>query len=513
MPEEVQIELLDGPREACGVFGAYSPTQHISHLIYFGLFALQHRGQESAGIATSDGETVTVFKDLGLVAQVFDETILAGLDGHVGIGHARYSTTGSNNWANAQPAHRQVGSTSVALGHNGNLTNTAELAVALGVSGATTDSDLMAEGIAQALDDERSDSRGLEVALMEVAPTWKGAFSLVLMDQGRIVGLRDPNGFRPLCLGSMSDGGWVLASETSALDLVGATFVREVAAGEMVVIDANGVKSYHPFEHIQPGLCVFEFVYFARPDSQMYGRSIHAARHEMGRILSEENPVEADVIVPVPESGIPAAQGFAAKSGIPYTDGLVKNRYVGRTFIEPTQMLRDQGIRLKLNPIPENLEGRRVVLVDDSIVRGSTTQKLVNMVPSLASRSKFGVRTAAFGALLWLAIVPLTLYRFTVSKPHELIMQFPMKKVPVLRLDTKSQSSFLAPFKRKSKVLFNGRRRACPQEGVLKDPGNQLRPLIFGPIRDIAVAYGQCASVQWKGPGNGIEQRRLACSV
>lgn len=380
MPEEAQIEVLDGPREACGVFGAYSPTQHISHLIYFGLFALQHRGQESAGIATSDGETVTVFKDLGLVAQVFDETTLAGLDGHVGIGHARYSTTGSNNWANAQPAHRQVGSTSVALGHNGNLTNTAELAQALGVSGATTDSDLMAEGIAQALDDERSDARGLEVALMQVAPTWKGAFSLVIMDQGRIVGLRDPNGFRPLCLGSLNDGGWVLASETAALDLVGAKFVREVAAGEMVVIDANGVKSYYPFADVRPGLCVFEFVYFARPDSHMYGRSIHAARHEMGRILSDEHPADADVIVPVPESGIPAAQGFAAASGIPYTDGLVKNRYVGRTFIEPTQMLRDQGIRLKLNPIPESLEGRRVVLVDDSIVRGSTTRKLVSMV-------------------------------------------------------------------------------------------------------------------------------------
>jgi amidophosphoribosyltransferase len=375
------ITLLDsGPHEACGVFGVYSAKQRVSHLIYFGLFALQHRGQESAGIATSDGETVTVFKDLGLVAQVFDEHALAGLDGHLGIGHARYSTTGSNSWENAQPTHRQVGNTSVALGHNGNLTNTAELADALGVSGATTDSDLMAEGLARAIDDERSDSRGLELALIEVAPTWKGAFSLVIMDQGRMVGLRDPNGFRPLCLGSLDEGGWVLASETSALDLVGATFVREVAAGEMIVIDAAGVKSYYPFETVKPRLCVFEFVYFARPDSQMYGRSIHAARSEMGRILHSEHPVDADVVVPVPESGIPAAQGFAATSGIPYTDGLVKNRYVGRTFIEPTQMLRDQGIRLKLNPIPEAVAGKRVVLVDDSIVRGSTTRKVVAMV-------------------------------------------------------------------------------------------------------------------------------------
>ena len=368
------------PGEACGVFAAYSVTQRVSHLIYFGLFALQHRGQESAGIATSNGETVTVYKDLGLVAQVFEESSLAGLDGHLGIGHTRYSTTGSNTWANAQPVHRQAGITSIALGHNGNLTNTAELAARLGITGATTDSDLMAEDLARAIDDERSDGRGLEMALHQVAPTWQGAFSLVLMDQGRIIGLRDPNGFRPLCIGSLPDGGWVLASETAALDLVGARFVREVAAGEMVVIDAAGVHSYHPFAEVKPGLCLFEFVYFARPDSQMYGRSIHAARTAMGRRLAAEHPVEADVVVPVPESGIPAAQGFAAASGIPYHDGLVKNRYVGRTFIEPTQMLRDRGIKLKLNPIPESLEGRRVVLVDDSIVRGSTTRKLVEMV-------------------------------------------------------------------------------------------------------------------------------------
>jgi len=380
VPEEASLSLHHGPREACGVVAAYSATQRISHILYFGLFALQHRGQESAGIATSDGETVTVFKDLGLVNQVFDESALAGLDGHLGIGHTRYSTMGSNNWANAQPAHRQVGSTSVALGHNGNLTNTEELAESLGVSGATTDSDLMAEGLARAIDDNRSDARGLEMALMKVAPTWEGAFSLVIMDQGRIVGLRDPNGFRPLCLGSFPDGGWVMASESSALDLVGADFKREVSPGEMVVIDAGGPKSHYPFDQTSPGLCLFEFVYFARPDSHMYGRSIHGARREMGTRLAIEHPAEADVVVPVPESGIPAAQGFAAASGVPYADGLVKNRYVGRTFIEPTQMLRDQGIKLKLNPIPESLDGRRVVLVDDSIVRGSTTRQLVSMV-------------------------------------------------------------------------------------------------------------------------------------
>jgi amidophosphoribosyltransferase len=380
VPQEANVTFMDRPREACGVMAAYSTTQRVSHILYLGLFALQHRGQESAGISTSDGETVTVFKDLGLVNQVFDESTLAGLDGLLGIGHTRYSTTGSNNWANAQPAHRQVGNTSVALGHNGNLTNTEDLARSLGISGATTDSDLMAEGLARAIDDNRSDARGLELALMNVAPTWEGAFSLVIMDQGRIVGLRDPHGFRPLCLGSLEDGGWVLASESSALDLVGATFVREVSPGEMVVIDAGGPKSYYPFPEINPSLCVFEFVYFARPDTNMYGRSIHGARHEMGRILSFEHPADADVIVPVPESAIPAAQGFAAASGIPYADGLVKNRYVGRTFIEPTQLLRDQGIRLKLNPIPETLRDQRVVLVDDSIVRGSTTRQLVAMV-------------------------------------------------------------------------------------------------------------------------------------
>jgi len=378
--EEGAVQLTDGPREACGVFAAYTPRQRVSSLIYFGLYGLQHRGQESAGIATSNGETVTVFKDLGLVSQVFDEPALAGLDGHLGIGHTRYSTTGSNNWANAQPAHRQVGATSIALGHNGNLTNTSELAERLGIKGATTDSDLMAEGIARAIDDERSDDRGLEMAILDVASTWEGAFSLVIMDQGRIVGLRDPHGFRPLCLGALPEGGWVLASETAALDLVGARFVREVAAGEMVVIDAGGVHSYQLTQTPAPGLCLFEFVYFARPDSQMYGRGIHAARRQMGEALAAEHPAEGDVVVPVPESGLPAAQGFAAASGIPYADGLVKNRYIGRTFIEPSQSLRDRGIRLKLNPIPDNLRGKRVVLVDDSIVRGSTTRKLVQMI-------------------------------------------------------------------------------------------------------------------------------------
>ena len=363
--------------EACGVFGIYAPGSQVSTTIYFGLFALQHRGQESAGIATSDGQTVTVFKETGLVAQVFSEVDLASLEGHIGIGHVRYSTTGSNSWENSQPVHHQIGNTSIALGHNGNLTNTGQLAT--GTAGVTSDSALMLELIAAEVDDARSDGRGLELALHKVLPRFEGAFSLVVMDQGRLVGVRDPHGFRPLSLGRIA-GGWVLSSETSAFDLVGATFVRDIEPGEMVIIDAGGVRSFHPFPTVASKLCVFEFVYFARPDSRLFGQTVFSARQEMGRALAGEHPADADVVVPVPESGIPAAQGFSERSHIPYADGLVKNRYVGRTFIEPTQMLRDRGIRLKLNPIPSTFEGNRVVLVDDSIVRGSTTRQLVRMV-------------------------------------------------------------------------------------------------------------------------------------
>lgn len=331
-------------------------------------------------MATSDGETVTVFKDMGLVAQVFDESSLAGLDGHIGIGHTRYSTTGSNCWENAQPVHRQVGSTSIALAHNGNLTNAADLAARYERTRGTTDSELMVEAIARAVLDDRSDGRGLEMALVEILPTFQGAFSLAVMDQGRLIGIRDPNGFRPLCLGRLSDGGWVISSESAGLDILGARYIRDVAPGEVVVIDATGLRSLFPFQSTDPRLCLFEFVYFARPDSMLYGRNVHSARHEMGRRLAVEHPVEADVVVPVPESGIPAAQGFSLESGIHYADGLVKNRYVGRTFIEPSQLMRDRGVRLKLNPIRSTLEGKKVVLIDDSIVRGSTTRQLVNVV-------------------------------------------------------------------------------------------------------------------------------------
>jgi amidophosphoribosyltransferase len=368
------------PGEECGVFGVYAPGQQASQLTYFGLFALQHRGQESAGMAVSNGETTMVSKDMGLVTQVFDERTLAALDGHLAIGHTRYSTTGSTVWDNAQPAYRQVGEAAVALAHNGNLTNTVQLAETLELDNVT-DSELMLEAISREVDATRSDGTGLFQAVMKVAPSFEGAFSLTIMDQGNLVALRDPHGFRPLCIGQLPDGGWVVASETAALDILGADFVREVEPGEMVVINASGLKTYRPFKITpDPKLCVFEFVYFARPDSHLLGRNIHAARQQMGRILADESPVEADVIVPVPESGIPAAQGFAEVSRIHYADGLIKNRYVGRTFIEPSQMLRDRGIRMKLNPIPDTLAGHRVVLVDDSIVRGSTTRQLVTMV-------------------------------------------------------------------------------------------------------------------------------------
>src|SRR6478609_9185803 len=376
---------------ACGVFGVYAPGQDVAHLTYLGLYALQHRGQESAGIAVSDGQTITVSKDMGLVTQVFDERRIAPLEGHLAIGHVRYSTTGSSSWRNAQPIYRSVGDAGFALGHNGNLTNTLDLAERLGMLpglapgdsavglDSTTDSALVAELIAHEYGAEgRSDGRDLELALLQVLPQLAGGFSFVMMDEAHLIGVRDAHGFWPLVLGRV-EGGWVLASETAALDIVGAHFVREVEPGEMIVIDASGVRE-HRFASPDPKLCLFEFVYFARPDTSLYGRSVHAARQRMGEELARQAPVEADMVMPVPESGIPAAQGFARASGIPYGDGVVKNRYVGRTFIQPNQKQREQGVRLKLNPLAENIRGKRLVVVEDSIVRGTTLRQLVSML-------------------------------------------------------------------------------------------------------------------------------------
>ncbi|MGQ0802926.1 MAG: amidophosphoribosyltransferase [Actinomycetota bacterium] len=381
--------MAEGMREACGVFGVYAPGHPVANLSYLGLYALQHRGQESAGIAVSDGETVTVVKDMGLVTQVFDERRLAPLDGHLAIGHVRYSTTGTSNWRNAQPVYRSVGDAGFALGHNGNLTNTAQLAQSLGMlpgmaaaqdlADSTTDSDLVGELLARAYAPEgRSDGRDLETALAHVLPDLAGAFTFVLMDEAHLIGVRDRHGFRPLVLGRI-EGGWVLASESAALDIVGAHFVRDIEPGEMVVIDAAGVRERR-YAEATPKLCLFEFVYFARPDTKLYGQSIHAARQRMGEELARQAPVDAEMVMPVPESGIPAAQGYARAAGIPYGDGLVKNRYVGRTFIQPSQQLRGQGVRLKLNPLPENIKGKRLVVVDDSIVRGTTTRQVVSML-------------------------------------------------------------------------------------------------------------------------------------
>jgi amidophosphoribosyltransferase len=364
------------PGEACGVFGISGSGLDAARLTYFGLFALQHRGQESAGIAVSDGETLTVYKDMGLVAQVFDESTLAGLIGSLAIGHTRYSTTGSSVWENSQPVFHHIGGNGIALAHNGNLTNTLELAAALGPVPSTTDSELMTAAIAEHMDGNGND---LIAALEATLPRFEGAFTLTVMDRDHLVGIRDPHGFRPLCLGATSDG-WVLASETAALDIIGARFLREIDPGEMVVIGLDGPRSLRPFDPVPNKLCLFEFVYFARPDSILSGRTIHEARQRMGEMLAGQAPADADVVVPVPESGIPAAQGFATVTGLPYSDGLVKNRYVGRTFIDPAQSMRDRGVRMKLNPMPRVLDGKRVVLVDDSIVRGSTTRQLVQMV-------------------------------------------------------------------------------------------------------------------------------------
>jgi amidophosphoribosyltransferase len=378
----------DAPRDFCGVFGVYAPGQPVAQLTYAGLYALQHRGQESAGLAVSDGDTITVVKDMGLVTNAFDSRTLAPLQGHLAIGHVRYSTTGSSSWENAQPIYRSVGEAGFALGHNGNLVNTASLALETGTltGTVTSDSDVVAELVSARIvadgEGSLSDGRDLERALMKVLPTLQGAFSFVLMDDAHLIGVRDPNGFRPLCLGRLP-GGWVLASETPALDIVGAHFVRELEPGEMVVIDATGApRSLHPFppEAVDPKLCIFEFVYFARPDSQLYGKTVHMARQRMGEQLAEQAPVDADMVMPVPESGIPAAEGYARRSGIPLGSGLVKNRYIGRTFIAPSQNERDQAVRMKLNPIRENIAGKRLVVVDDSVVRGTTQRALTRML-------------------------------------------------------------------------------------------------------------------------------------
>jgi amidophosphoribosyltransferase len=372
-----------GPQDQCGVFGVWAPGEEVSKLTYFGLYALQHRGQESAGIATSNGKKLLVYKDMGLVSQVFSESALESLVGHVAIGHTRYSTTGSSSWRNAQPTLGKTASGTVALGHNGNLTNTAELLEILRANypdqsdneitgGNTTDTAVLTALLAGNPDNS------LENTALELLPKVKGAFSLVFLDEQTLYAARDPQGVRPLVLGRL-ERGWVVASETAALDIVGASFVREIEPGELIAIDENGLRSKQ-FAATKRAGCVFEYVYLARPDTSINGRNVYDARVEMGRTLAREYPVEADLVIPTPESGTPAAIGFSEESGIPYGHGLVKNAYVGRTFIEPSQTIRQLGIRLKLNPLKEVIKGKRIVVVDDSIVRGNTQRALVQML-------------------------------------------------------------------------------------------------------------------------------------
>ena len=375
----------DAVRDACGVFGVFAPGHDVARLAYFGLYALQHRGQESAGIAVSDEGQMTVIKDLGLVSQVFNERMLTSLSGQHAIGHVRYSTTGSSHWQNSQPLVRSRNGDVIALGHNGNLVNTTELRDELLAQGVkfsgTTDTEVITALIAH---QAHGDLLG---AVRTAVSKIRGAFSAAVLSGDALVGFRDPYGVRPLVLGRL-DGHPVISSETSALDIIGAQFEREIAPGEIVIADAeHGLRSARvELEGARPALCIFEFIYFARPDSTMAGRNLHEARQQMGRHLALEAPVDADLVIPVPDTGMPAAIGYANASGIPYAEGLIKNRYVYRTFIQPDDDLRQRGIRMKLNPLTAVIKGKRLVVVDDSIVRANTTTKLVEMLMSAGAK-------------------------------------------------------------------------------------------------------------------------------
>ena len=357
----------------CGVFGVRAPGRDVARLAYFGLFALQHRGQESAGIAVSEDGRLTALRDLGLVAQVFDERSLSGLHGDLAIGHNRYSTTGANAWENAQPLLHHGRARTVALGHNGNLVNAEELREQVGKPlASSSDSEVIAALVAD-------DPRPLDEAIASAMALLEGAATVVGLADETLFAFRDRHGFRPLVLGRLGEDP-VIASETCALDLVGATFEREIRPGELVLADANGLHTTQALEPADRGsLCIFEFFYLARPDTRLSGVEVHGARVRMGERLAAEAPVEADLVLPIPDSGTPAAIGFARAAGIAFSEGLIKNRYVGRTFIQPEQGMREQGIRMKFNPLAE-VEGKRVVVVDDSIVRGSTTRQIVAML-------------------------------------------------------------------------------------------------------------------------------------
>jgi amidophosphoribosyltransferase len=381
-----EIIDLDGDkmREECGVFGIFAPGSDVARLTYYGLYALQHRGQESAGIAVSNGKIIKGEKSMGLVSEVFHDTSkLQRLVGDIAVGHVRYSTTGSSLLVNAQPLLVRYRNGFLAIVHNGNLVNGGELRTELETEGsifqATTDSEVIAHLIA------RSGEADIEAAVKKAVPVIRGAYTFILMTKDKLVGLRDPKGIRPLSLGRTA-GGYVLASETCAFDTMGAEFVRDIQPGEMVVIDKDGVRGEQLFATDKDSLCVFEFIYFARPDSNLDGRNVHTARKQLGRRLAIEHPVEADIVTGVPDSSLSAASGVAEQLGLPYEMGFIKNRYIGRTFIQPTQEIRDLGVKLKLNPVRQIVEGKRVVMVDDSIVRGTTSKHIIQMLRNAGAR-------------------------------------------------------------------------------------------------------------------------------
>jgi amidophosphoribosyltransferase len=374
--------MLDKFKDECGVFGIFGHPE-ASNLTYLGLYALQHRGQESAGIAASDGTVIRHSKAMGYVNEAFNAGTLAKLPGSLAVGHVRYSTAGESRVANAQPIVVDSIHGQFAVCHNGNLVNAGEVHEALVRSGAIFQTSSDTEVVVHLF--ARSREENVEAAIIDAVSQVRGAFSFVMMTKDRVIGIRDPHGFRPLALGRLGDA-WVVCSETCALDLIGATYVRDVEPGEVVIASAAGLKSIKPFAPAPHNQCIFEHVYFARPDSYVFGESVNEVRTELGRLLAREAPADADVIVPVPDSGVCAAVGYAEASGIPMRMGLIRNHYVGRTFIEPQQSIRHFGVRVKLNPVRSILEGKRVVLVDDSIVRGTTSRKIVRMVRSAGAR-------------------------------------------------------------------------------------------------------------------------------
>lgn len=372
------VELDDSPKEECGVLGVYAPGHGAARIGFFSLFALQHRGQESAGLAVSDGEKVRLIRGMGLVNQVFDASILEELPGHIAVGHTRYSTTGASVLVNAQPVYcvSQIGE--IAVAHNGNLVNARELRLEMELDGEHFDSTSDTEILARIM--MRNLHLGPEAAVAEVMRRAHGAYSVTVLTPTKLIGFRDPAGIRPLVVGKLGEDGYVIASETCAFNPVGATPVRELEPGEMVIVDSRGMRFACGQKPTRKAMCLFELIYFARPDSEMYGTTIYSARERMGRRLAEVRPVDADIVVPVPDSGIPAALGYSAATGIPFREGMIKSRYIHRTFIQPDQRMRELGVKMKLSPLVDHLEGKRIVLVDDSIVRGTTTKQIVKLL-------------------------------------------------------------------------------------------------------------------------------------